>query len=87
MAVNLDNVILFSQSLQAHQEYLTNVFDCLKTISLKLNPKKCKFMSEEVEYLGHIVTVQGLMPNKGNLDAVIEINTPTDVKHLRQFLI
>ena len=87
MAVYLDKVILFSQSLQAHQEHVTNVFDCLKAISLKLNPKKCKFMSEEVEYLGHIVTVQGLMPNKGNLDAVKNSLAPTDVKHLRQFLI
>ena len=76
MAVYLDNVFLFSQSLQAYQEHLTNVFDCLKTISLKLNPKKCKFMSEEVEYLGHIVTVQGLIPNKGNLDAVKEFPSP-----------
>ena len=76
MAVYLDNVILFSQPLQAHQEHLTNVFDCLKAISLKLNPKMCKFMSKEVEYLGHIVTVQGLIPNKGNLDAVKEFPSP-----------
>ena len=62
VAVYLDDAIVFSQSLQAHLEHLTKVFDCLKAANLKLNPKKCKFMSEEVEYLGHIVTPQGLMP-------------------------
>ena len=43
-------------------------------------------MSEEVEYLGHIVTPKGLRPNKRNLDAVKEFPVPTNVKNLRQFL-
>ena len=86
MVVYLDDVIVFSQSLQAHLEHQTKVFDCLKAANLKLNSKKCKFMSEVVEYLGHIVTPQGLRPNKRNLDAVKEFPVPTNVKHLRQFL-
>ena len=86
VAVYLDDVIVFSQSLQAHLEHLTKVFDCLKAANLKLNPKKCKFMSVEVEYLGHIVTPQGLRPNERNLDAVKEFPVPTNVRHLRQFL-
>ena len=53
---------------------------------MKLNPKKCEFMSEEAEYLGHIVTPQGLKPNQRNLDAVKEFPVPTNVKQLRQFL-
>ena len=86
VAVYLDDVIVFSQSLQAHLEHLTKVFACLKSANLKLNPRKCRFMSEEVEYLGHIVTPTGLKPNKRNLDAVKEFPIPTDVKQLRQFL-
>ena len=86
VVVYLDDVFVFSQSLQAHLEHLTKVFECLKTANLKLNPKKCKFTSEEVEYLGHIVTPQGLRPNKRNLDAVKKFPIPTNVKHLRQFL-
>ena len=78
VAVYLDNVIVFSQSLQAHLEHLTKVFACLREANLKLNPKKCEFMSEEVEYLGHIVTPQGLKPNQRNLDVVFPI--PTNLK-------
>jgi len=63
-----------------------NVFAGLRDANLKLNPSKCKFMSEEVEYLGHIVTPQGLKPNSRNLDAVREFPVPTNVKQLRQFL-
>ena len=86
VAVYLDDVIVFSQSLQAHLEHLTKVFACLREMNLKLNPKKCEFMSEEVEYLGHIVTPQGLKPNQRNLDAVKEFPIPTNLKQLRQFL-
>ena len=53
---NLNNVIVFSQSLQAYMEHVTKVFDRFKEANLKLNPSKCKFMGVEVEYLGHIVT-------------------------------
>ena len=86
VAVYLDDVIVFSQSLQAHLEHLAKVFACLKEANLKLNPKKCEFISEEVEYLGHIVTPQGLKPNQRNLDVVKEFPVPTNVKQLRQFL-
>ena len=86
VAVYLDDVIVFSQSLQAHLEHLTKVFACLREANLKLNPKKCEFMSEEVGYLGHIVTPQGLKPNQRNLDAVKEFPIPTNLKQLRQFL-
>ena len=84
MAVYLDDVVVFLQSLQAHLKHLTKVFDHLKAANLKLNPKKRIFMSVEVEYLGHIVTPQGLRPNKRNLDAVKEFPVPTNVRHLRQ---
>ena len=53
VAVYLDDVIV-SQSLDTHLEHLMKVRACLRDANLKLNPSKCKFMSEEVEYLGHI---------------------------------
>jgi len=59
VAFYLDVVIVFSQSLGTPLEHLKKVFNCLRDTNLKLNPKKCKFMCEEVEYLDHVVTTQG----------------------------
>ena len=67
VAVYLDDVIVFSQSLGTHLEHLMKVFPCLRDPNLKLNPSKCKFMSEEIESYGHIVTPKGLKPNSRNL--------------------
>ena len=52
---------------------------------MKLQPAKCKFICEEVEYLGHAVTSKGLKPNMKNLTAVKEFPVPNNLKQLRQF--
>jgi len=51
---------VFSQSLKDHFGALEKVFSYLKDANLQVNPNKCKFVSEEVEYLGFIVTPQGM---------------------------
>ena len=45
-----------------------------------------KFVRDEVEYLGHLITPAGLKPNECNLAAVREFPVATNLKHLRQFL-
>ena len=70
VSVYLDDVIIFSESLKEHVEHLEVVFNRLRDASLKLNPRKCKFVCDEVDYLGHLVTPSGLKPNRRNLDAV-----------------
>ena len=59
VSVYLDNVIVFSESLHDHVVHLRAVFNCLRRASVKLNSKKCKFVCDEVDYLGHLVTPSG----------------------------
>ena len=56
VSVYLDDVIVFSGTLKNHIKHLRAVFDCLREAGLMLNPKKCKIICDEVEYLGHVVT-------------------------------
>ena len=86
VSVYLDDVIVFSETLQDHIKHLRAVFDRLRKAGLMLNPSKCKLLSKEVEYLGHIVTPCGLQPNNRNLEAVRNFPQPTTLKQLRQFL-
>ena len=44
VSVYLDDVIIFSESFEDHIMHLKMVFNCLRDASLKLNPKKCKFV-------------------------------------------
>jgi len=86
VSVYLDDVVVFSETLTNHIKHLRTVFNHLREAGLMLNPKKCKIMCDEVEYLEHMVTPYGLKPNNQNLDAVREFPSPTTLKQLRQFL-
>ena len=54
VAVYLDDILVFSQRLEEHRHHLEQVFKRLEEVGLKLNPKKCSFACQKVEYLGHI---------------------------------
>jgi len=85
-SVYLDDVIVYSETLEEHVSHLRTIFERLRKANLKLNPAKCKFVCNEVEYLRHLITPTGLKPSERNLAAVREFPVPTNLKNLRQFL-
>ena len=66
--------------------HLKTVLQRLEQVNLKLNPKKCCFGCQVVEYLGHILTPDGLKPNPERITAVRQFVTPRDVKTVKHFL-
>ena len=61
--VSIDDVLIFSETLEEHLQHIRLVLERLKKAGLKLKPAKCHFLRERVEYLGHLITPQGLKPN------------------------
>ena len=53
---------------------------------LKLKPAKCHFIQREVEYLGHIITLQGLKTNPRLVAAVHDFPVPRNVQDVHRFL-
>ena len=82
----IDDILVFSPTLREHLEHLRIVIDRLREVHLKLNPLKCKFVREEVDYLGHVITVGGLKPNPRLTDAVQKFPQPRNVQDVRRFL-
>ena len=58
--VFLDDLIVFSKTLEEHEARLTNVLNRLRENGLKLSPEKCSFFQTSVRYLGHIVSRSGV---------------------------
>ena len=58
-----DDIIVFSDSVESHIIHLQQVLDHLRSINLKLHPEKCYFCCKEVQFLGHIVSVEGISSN------------------------
>ena len=56
VTVYIDDVLIFSKTLEEHLTHIHSVLKRLLDVGLKLKPGKCKFLRKEVEYLGHILT-------------------------------
>ena len=74
--IYLDNMIFFSKTEKEHLNHSCIVFDCFWEHNLKLKPTKCKFIRDEINYLSHHVSKEGVWPSKDNLTMVAEFAPP-----------
>ena len=83
----LDDIIIYSRSFSEHLQHLRLVFDRLRNAGLiKLRLEKCSFCLQEVTYLGHIISKDGIKPDSQKIKVVKEYPVPTCVKEVCQFL-
>lgn len=70
-----------------HKERLQQVFEALKKNNMKLNKEKCSIgRQQEIKYLGHILTKQGLKSDPNKTDAILKMPVPEDKKAVSRFL-
>ena len=84
--VYLDDVIVFGKSFQETLDNLTTVFERFRSVNLKLKPKKCSLFADEVSYLGHIVSSEGVKCDPGKIETVKNWPTPANISAVRSFL-
>lgn len=82
----LDDLIIFSNSLEEHEERVMKVLKRIAEFGLKLSPSKCKFFQTSVKYLGHVISAQGIQPDPDKITAVKDWPCPQTAKELRSFL-
>ena len=85
--IYIDDIIIFSKSVDEHLVHLEEVFRRLHDANVKLNPKKCSLVKQRVKSLGHVVTPEGISPNPNKVRVVQEFPTPTNLKELRSFIV
>ncbi|KAK7921985.1 hypothetical protein WMY93_008887 [Mugilogobius chulae] len=84
--VFLDDLIIFSDSLEEHERRLLRVLHRLKEYGLKLSPDKCRFFQTSVKYLGHVVSERGVETDPEKVSALKSWPTPRTLKELKSFL-
>lgn len=84
--VYLDDIIIFSRTLEEHDRTVERLFTRLRDANLVLQPEKCEFLRTEVTYLGHIVSKDGIRTNPKKVEAIQSFPTPKNVKTIREFL-
>ena len=61
--IYLDDIIIFTQTAEEHLHWLHVVFDQFREYNLKLKPSKCSLFKEEINYLVHQVSKEGVQPS------------------------
>ncbi|XP_053285372.1 uncharacterized protein LOC128446371 [Pleuronectes platessa] len=82
----LDDIIVFSSSVEQHLQRLEIVLDRLQKEGLKAKLEKCVFFRREVGYLGHVITSQGVSTDPKKIEAVSKWQRPRHISELRSFL-
>ena len=84
--VIVDDILVWGSTEAEHDRNLLKVLDRIREINLKLKWDKCKFKVNEVGYVGHLLTAEGLKPDPEKVRAIVEMKIPENVKDLQRFL-
>lgn len=84
--VYLDDIIIFSETLEEHKKQVREVLQILQDNGLRCSPEKCHFYQTSVKYLGYIISDQGVSMDLEKIQAVSTWPAPRNVKELQRFL-
>ena len=87
ITVYIDDILVYSETLEQHLDHLKMVMDQLIQTGLKLKPSKlkpskCLFVRQEVSYLGHVITPKGLTASDQHVTAMRDFPIPSNVKEV-----
>ena len=84
--VYLDDIVVYSKTLEQHITQLELVFKRLREHKLYAKLDKCTFMQREIKFLGHLVSSDGIRVNPDKVKAIRDWPVPKTVKDIRVFL-
>ncbi|MCO5596763.1 hypothetical protein L7F22_050832 [Adiantum nelumboides] len=86
IGVFFDDIIVYSKSLEEHKAHLKAVFQALQENKLYINHKKSEFFLEEIHYLGHIISKDGIRMDPQKLEIINAWPEPRNLHELRSFI-
>jgi len=84
--VYLDDIFIYSQTVDEYEKYLRIVFERLRNSHLYLKWKKCDLYAEKVDCLGHIIDDEGIHPDADKLGRIREWRTPRNYNDVQRFV-
>ena len=86
MAVYIDDIIVWGKTEKKHDERLHSALERIAHIGLHLNVEKCMFKQRQINYLGELITENGVYPDPEKVKAITEMKAPSDMAELQRFL-
>jgi hypothetical protein len=86
VVVFIDDILIYSKSLEEHEDHLRRVLQRLREKRLYAKFSKCEFWLDKVIFLGHVVSRDGISVDPRKVEAVVNWERPTNVHEIRSFL-
>lgn len=84
--VFFDDILIYSSTFEDHLLHLAEVLGLLLKDHWKVKLSKCDFAQQQISYLGHIISAQGVSTDPAKIQAIEQWPVPTSAKELRSFL-
>ena len=84
--IYLDDLLIYSKTVEEHEQHLAAVLAILRTHQLYANVGKCHFAVPQVDFCGHIISSSGIATDPSKIEAIRSWNIPTNLHDLRSFL-
>ena len=82
----VDDLLIWGENQQQHDKHLRQVLERARQKNLKLNKEKSQIALDEISYIGHILSKEGLKPDPQKVRAITEMNRPQNKEELQRFL-
>ena len=82
----IDDIIISGHNDEEHLHHLEEVLTRLEKAGLRLNPQKCKFLANTVQYCGHTISKEGIHTMPSKVDAIQNAPAPETVSQVRSFV-
>ena len=84
--VFIDDILIYSKNKEEHSQHLRQVLETLRTERLYAKFSKCEFWIRKVDFLGHVVSKEGIHVDPSKIKAIENWSAPTTPTEIRQFL-
>ena len=82
----MDDIVVHGATEEEHDHRLQMLLKRIKDSGLKLNQEKCEFKRQNIEFLGHVISTEGIKIDPKKINAINRIRRPNNVDDLRKFL-
>lgn len=82
----MDDILVFSENKGDHEKHMQLVLEALDKAHLRIKLKKCQFGVEKLEFLGHLVSTEGIEMAPSKVDQIKNWPTPQSAKNVQEFL-